>query len=84
MRGVLPWLVRWARRSGIIELCPALAVLFSPVQNIFFLTAHSFTILLVRVQCTYCKPGPQNNRILERNRSPFPQNISMKIRRCYS
>jgi hypothetical protein len=36
MNGVIPWLVRWARRAGTIEFYPASAALVSPVQNIFF------------------------------------------------
>ncbi len=35
MKEVLPWLVRWARRAGARDLCPALAALVSPVQNVF-------------------------------------------------
>ncbi len=46
MKVVLPWLVCWARRAGTIDSCPALAVLVSPVQNIIFLTAHFFTLLV--------------------------------------
>jgi hypothetical protein len=44
MKGVLPWLVRWARRAGIriIDFCPALAALVSPVQNIFR-SPHTFS-----------------------------------------
>jgi hypothetical protein len=40
MKGVLPWLVRWARRAGIriIDICSALAAL---VEIIIFLTATS-------------------------------------------
>jgi hypothetical protein len=36
MKGVLSWLVRWARRAGTMDFCPA----FCPVKNIIFLTAH--------------------------------------------
>jgi len=39
MTGVLPWLVRWARRAGT-----GVAALVSPVQNIIFLTAYFFTL----------------------------------------
>ncbi len=44
MKGVLPWLVGWARRSGTRSYCPASAATVSAVQNIFiyiyfFLTA---------------------------------------------
>ncbi len=36
MKGVLPWLVRWAHRAGTLNFCHALAALMGPVQNIFF------------------------------------------------
>jgi hypothetical protein len=44
MKGVLPWLVRWARRAGTRNFYLALAALVSPVQNIFFLTVHNFNL----------------------------------------
>ncbi len=47
---VLPWLVRWAPRVGIRDFCPALASLVNPVQNIFFLTVHLFTLLVLIAQ----------------------------------
>jgi hypothetical protein len=34
MTGVLPWLIRWARRASTIDFYPALAALVSPVQII--------------------------------------------------
>jgi hypothetical protein len=46
IKGVLPWLVRWACRAGTRDFCPALAALVSPVQNITFFTALFFTILV--------------------------------------
>jgi hypothetical protein len=42
MKGVLPWLARWACRADTRYFCPALAALVSPVPNIFFLTATQF------------------------------------------
>ncbi len=36
MKGVLPWLVRWACRAGTRDFSPALTALLCPVQNIFF------------------------------------------------
>ncbi len=36
IKGVLPWLVRWACRSGTRYFCPASAALVSPVENKFF------------------------------------------------
>jgi hypothetical protein len=42
MKEVLPWLVRWALRSGTRDFCPALAALVDPAQNIFFLAVHYF------------------------------------------
>jgi hypothetical protein len=44
MKGVLPWLVRWARRAGTRDFYPALAALVSPVQNVFFLTVHCLNL----------------------------------------
>jgi hypothetical protein len=35
MKGVLPWLVRWARSAGKRDFYPALAALFSPVKKKF-------------------------------------------------
>jgi hypothetical protein len=35
MKGVPPWLVRWARRTGTRDVCPALAALVGRDQNIF-------------------------------------------------
>ncbi len=41
MKGVLPWLVRWARHARTRDFCPALAALVSPVQNVFqFMCTH--------------------------------------------
>jgi hypothetical protein len=37
MKGILPWLVRWARHAGTRDFSPALAALVSPVQNIISL-----------------------------------------------
>jgi hypothetical protein len=34
MKGVIPWLCRWARCAGTRDFCSALAALVSPVQNI--------------------------------------------------
>jgi hypothetical protein len=50
MKGVLPWLVRLARRAGTIDFCPVLAALVRPVQYIIFLTAHFFTLLVTIAQ----------------------------------
>jgi hypothetical protein len=47
MKGVLPWLVRWAHRGVSRDYCPALAALDGPVQNICLLTTvHFFKIHL--------------------------------------
>ncbi len=43
MKGVIPWLVRWACHAGTRDFCPAPAALVGPVQNIFSLTIHYFT-----------------------------------------
>ncbi len=44
MKGVPPWLVRWASRAGPRDFYPASAALVSLVQNIFFLAAHFFSL----------------------------------------
>jgi hypothetical protein len=41
MKGILPWLVRWAGRAGTIDFS-----LVSSVQNIIFRTAHYFTLVV--------------------------------------
>ncbi len=41
MKGVLPWLVRWACRAGTRDFCSDLAAWVGPVQNICFLTIHN-------------------------------------------
>jgi hypothetical protein len=52
MIGILPWLVHWPRRAGTRDFSLALAVLVSSVQNIIFLTAHFFTLLVPIAQQT--------------------------------
>ncbi len=52
MKGVLTLLVRWARRAGTIDFCPALAALVGPVQNIIFLTIHYFALFVPITQQT--------------------------------
>jgi hypothetical protein len=44
MKGVIPWLVRWALscRAGTRDFSPALADLVGPEQNIFSLTVQYF------------------------------------------
>jgi hypothetical protein len=42
MKGVLPWLVRWAGHAGTSDFSPALAALVGPVQNIYFFQLHYF------------------------------------------
>jgi hypothetical protein len=42
MKGVSPWLLRWALCAGTRDFCSALAALVGPVQNIFFLNVHYF------------------------------------------
>jgi hypothetical protein len=42
MKGVIPWLVRWAGRAGTRDFYPAVASLISPVQNMFFLPVYYF------------------------------------------
>jgi hypothetical protein len=42
MKGVLPWLVRWACRASTRDFCSALAALVGPVQKNFSPTVHYF------------------------------------------
>jgi hypothetical protein len=44
LKGVLPWVVRWACRAGTRNFCPIWAALVGPVQNIFFLSVHYFNL----------------------------------------
>ncbi len=44
LKGVLPWLVRWAGRASTRDFYPAVAALVSLVQNIYFLTVHYFNL----------------------------------------
>ncbi len=46
VKGVLPWLVPWARCASTIDFFPALSALVIPELNIFFVTAHFFTLLV--------------------------------------
>jgi hypothetical protein len=46
LKGILPWLVRWARRAGTRDFCPALVAEVGAVQNINFLTVHCFSSLV--------------------------------------
>jgi hypothetical protein len=50
MKGVLPWLVRWARRVGTRDFYPALAALVSPVQNFIFFTVNYFNLCVLIAQ----------------------------------
>ncbi len=51
MKGVLPWLVRWARRAGTM-FCLALT---GQVENIFFLTVHYFNCFVPIAQQKPCR-----------------------------
>jgi hypothetical protein len=42
MKGVPPWLDRWACHTGTRDFCSAMAALVGPVKNNFFLTLHFF------------------------------------------
>jgi hypothetical protein len=54
MKGVLPWLVHWARCAGTRDFCPALDAQIGPVQNIFFFltreTREGWTLLSVETE----------------------------------
>jgi hypothetical protein len=43
MKGILPWLVRWARPVGAIVFCPAMSALVYPVQKLFS-SPHTFSL----------------------------------------
>jgi hypothetical protein len=46
MKGyILGWFV-WFSLAGIRDFCPALAALVGPIQNIYFLTIHYFTLFV--------------------------------------
>jgi hypothetical protein len=51
-RRILPWLVRWAYRTGTRVFCSALAALVGLAQNIFFLTIHFFNSFVPIAQQT--------------------------------
>jgi hypothetical protein len=46
MNGVLPWLVRWTRRAGTIDIFFCLGCSSQPSTKYYFLTAHFFTLLV--------------------------------------
>ncbi len=50
MKGVLPWLVRWACRAGTRDFCSALAALIGPLQNVFFPHRHYFNSFVIVAQ----------------------------------
>jgi hypothetical protein len=52
MTGVFPWLVHLTRCAGATDFCSALAALDSQVQNIIFLNAHLFTLIVSIAQHT--------------------------------
>ncbi len=64
MKGVLPWLVNWARCTGNRDFCPALTALVSPVQNIFFLSEVRYAVLyLVNFYPSSSKLGRQSCQV---------------------
>ncbi len=46
MKGIHPWLVRWACHAGTRDFCSAFVAIVGPVQNIFFLFPYTITIPL--------------------------------------
>jgi hypothetical protein len=56
MKGILPWLVPWARRAGTRDFYPDFAALVSPVQNIF--PNHA----LFQFMCPHHKQPSQDSR----------------------
>jgi hypothetical protein len=43
MKGVLPWLNRWAPCAGTRDFCLTLVAAVGPVQSMFFFTVHYFS-----------------------------------------
>ena len=56
MKGVLPWLVRWACRASTRDFYPALAALVGPVQKIFF---SSLQTILFHFICPIAQQAEQ-------------------------
>ncbi len=52
IKGVLTWLVRWARRAGTIDFCP------------FFLTVHYFTLFVLITQQTIGRQSCRDSYLL--------------------
>jgi hypothetical protein len=52
MKGVLLWLIRWTRRAGTRDFCPALESLVSLGQNTIFLPAHFFQFISLHSPCS--------------------------------
>jgi hypothetical protein len=50
MKGVLPWMVRWACRVSTRDFFPALATIVGLVQNMCFFTIHYFTSFVLIAQ----------------------------------
>ncbi len=67
MKGVLSWLVRWARRTCARDLCPALAASVWP--KIFFSSPYTITVHLSHKVHTYLKyqsvKSPRRNYVDE-------------------
>jgi len=75
MKGVRPWLVRWARRASTMDFCPALAVLVRPVQNIIFPTGTLFHFISPHRPATWAGSragSPVSVSPLVRNSSTLP------------
>jgi hypothetical protein len=53
MKGVLPWLVHWARRAGTRDFCPVLAAQDGPVQGIFSSLFHFIFTIIPEKMHTY-------------------------------
>jgi hypothetical protein len=63
MKGSFPGWFRWARRAGTRDFYPAMAVLVSLEQNIFFLAAHFFHFM--------CPHRPATWGVVSRAGSPI-------------
>jgi hypothetical protein len=64
MKGVLPWLVRWALYAGTRDFYPDLAALVDPVKKYIFLAVnYVFQLIFEFSQIFFYKKGNFSTRI---------------------
>jgi hypothetical protein len=78
MKGALPWLVRWACRSGTRDFFTPLATLVGPVQNIFFITIRKLRNTLFQFFCPH-RPASRTGRSAG---SPVSYYVSL-VKACF-